>query len=140
MDYLAVWAGVITIADNQNIKLTSKREKLFREILCQRDEQAKPVVKTIGKDGLATYEADPELRDNENVPLKDNIEEYFKREVLPHVPDAWIDHDKTVKGYEISFTKYFYKYQPLRDLDAIAGDLTKLEHDTLGLLQKIVGK
>jgi type I restriction enzyme M protein len=139
MDYNEGWAAVITIADSHDIKLTSKRERLFREVLCQRDEQAKPVVKRRNKDGSVEYEPDPELRDNENVPLKDNIEDYVKREVLPHVPDAWIDHDKTVKGYEISFTKYFYKYQPLRSLDAIAGDLKKLERETEGLLQKITG-
>jgi type I restriction enzyme M protein len=139
MNFNEVWAAVITIADNHDIKLTGKREKLFREVLCQRDEQAEPITKKRDKDGSVEYEPDPELRDNENVPLNDNIEDYFKREVLPHVPDSWIDHDKTVKGYEISFTKYFYKQQPLRSLDAIAGDLKKLERETEGLLQKIAG-
>jgi type I restriction enzyme M protein len=66
------------------------------------------------------------------------IEDYFKREVLPHVPDAWIDAEKTVKGYEISFTKYFYHSQPLRELDVIAADLLKLEGETAGLLHRIV--
>lgn len=139
-DFNKVWDAIVADADDHDAKITSKREKLFRETLCQRDERAEPIIKKRGKDGSVEYEPDPELRDNENVPLKDSIEGYFKREVLPHIPDAWIDHDKTVKGYEISFTKYFYKYQPLRNLDAIAADLTKLENDTAGLLQKIVGK
>jgi type I restriction enzyme M protein len=61
-------------------------------------------------------EADPELRDFENVPLAEKIEDYFAREVKPHAPDAWIDHDKTKKGYEIPFTRHFYQYTPLRPL------------------------
>ena len=65
------------------------------------------------------YEADPELRDTESVPLKERIEDYFAREVLPYAPDAWIDHEKTVKGYEISFTRYFYQFEPLRSLEEI---------------------
>ncbi len=62
---------------------------------------------------------DADLRDFENVPLKENIEKYFKREVLPHLPDAWIDENKTKTGYEINFTKYFYQYKPLRSLKEI---------------------
>ncbi len=84
------------------------------------------------------YEADPELRDTENVPLKESIEEYFACEVLPHVPDAWINHEKTMKGYEILFTKYFYKYQPLRSLEEITTDILALEKETEGLLHRIV--
>src|SRR5690606_33907591 len=61
-------------------------------------------------------EPDPELRDFENVPLNEDVEEYFRREVLPHVPDAWIDHDKTKIGYEIPFTRHFYVYKPPRPL------------------------
>ena len=57
---------------------------------------------------------DSELRDFENVPLKEDVGAYFAREVLPHVPDAWMDRGKDKVGYEISFTKYFYEYTPLR--------------------------
>ena len=60
--------------------------------------------------------ADADLRDSENVPLKEDVEKYFIREVLPHLLDAWIDHSKTKIGYEINFTKYFYIYKPLRSL------------------------
>ena len=81
---------------------------------------------------------DASLRDNEDVPLKDNIEEYFKREVLPHLPDAWIDHSKTKIGYEINFTRYFYKYKPLRSLDEIRTDILKLEQETDGMIKAIL--
>ena len=62
-------------------------------------------------------EPDADLRDTETVPLKESIEEYFKREVLPHVPDAWIDHGKTKVGYEIPLNRHFYRYEPPRPLD-----------------------
>ncbi|MBN1618746.1 SAM-dependent DNA methyltransferase, partial [Candidatus Dojkabacteria bacterium] len=64
--------------------------------------------------------------------------EYFEREVLPYVPDAWIDTSKTKIGYEINFNKYFYKYQPLRDLDEIRADILKIEEETDGLLNRIL--
>lgn len=83
------------------------------------------------------YESDADLRDYENVPLKEDTEEYFRREVAPHVPDAWIDHAKTARGYEISFTKFFYKYQPLRSLEDITEDIFALERETEGLLHQI---
>lgn len=70
---------------------------------------------------------DADLRDYENIPLQDDIEAYFRREVLPHVPDAWIDHSKTKVGYEINFTKYFYQYKPLRSLEEIRADILRLE-------------
>ena len=84
------------------------------------------------------YEPDTRLRDNENVPLKEDIQSYFEREVLPHVSNASIDHDKTVRGYEISFTKYFYKYEPLRSLEEIKADILALEAETEGSLHKII--
>ena len=71
-------------------------------------------------------EADPSLRDTENVPLTDDIQDYFTREVLPHVPDAWIDETKTKVGYEIPFTRQFYKYVPPRPLEEIQKDLRTL--------------
>ncbi|MBM3436296.1 MAG: SAM-dependent DNA methyltransferase, partial [Bacteroidetes bacterium] len=72
---------------------------------------------------------DANLRDFENVTLKESIEEYFEREVKPHVQDAWIDHNKTKIGYEINFTKYFYKYKPLRSLQEIRNDIMALEKE-----------
>ncbi|MBT2418038.1 SAM-dependent DNA methyltransferase [Streptomyces sp. ISL-22] len=84
-----------------------------------------------------TPEPDPELRDYENVPLEEDVEEYLKREVLPHVPDAWIDHDKTKVGYEIPFTRHFYAYEPPRPLAEIDEELKALEAEIQALLGKV---
>ncbi|MGB5147771.1 MAG: SAM-dependent DNA methyltransferase, partial [Porticoccaceae bacterium] len=77
----------------------------------------------------------------EQVPLKEpgGIEAFFRREVLPHASDAWVDVEKTQIGYEISFARYFYKPAPLRSLAEIRADILKLEQQTEGLLHKIVG-
>jgi type I restriction enzyme M protein len=80
---------------------------------------------------------DAGLRDSENVPLKEDIDVYVAREVLPHVPDAWVDRDKTKTGYEINFTKYFYTYKPLRNLEDIRRDILALEEETEGILKEI---
>ena len=89
---------------------------------------------------IVEYEPDPELRDTEQVPLLEDggIEAFFRREVLPHVPDAWIDESATKIGYEISFTRYFYKPQPLRTLEEIRADIEALEKETEGLLGQIL--
>lgn len=84
------------------------------------------------------YEPDSELRDTENVPLKDNIHAYFLREVRPHVADAWLNIDKTQIGYEISFNKYFYQHTPLRSLEEVTAEILSLEKETEGLLKKLV--
>jgi type I restriction enzyme M protein len=94
-----------------------------------------------GKRCVVEYEPDSELRDTETVPLKEpgGIEAFIRREVLPHAPDAWIDEAKTAIGYEISFTRYFYKPQPLRPLEAIRADILALERETEGLMADIIG-
>lgn len=89
------------------------------------------------KDEKGKIIPDPELRDFENVPLNEDIHSYFEREVKPHVPDAWIDEKKTKIGYEISFTRYFYKYKPLRPLEEISGEIKKLENEIDGMLTDI---
>jgi len=81
---------------------------------------------------------DTSLRDYEKIPLKDDIDAYFEKEVKPHVPDAWMDRSKDKVGYEINFTKYFYKYSPLRPLDEIKKDILKIEKETEGLLREIL--
>jgi type I restriction enzyme M protein len=81
---------------------------------------------------------DANLRDFENVPLKEDVEEYMKSEVLPHVPSAWVDETKTKVGYEVNFTRYFYQYTPLRSLEDIRRDILNLESETEGLIKKIV--
>ncbi|MFE4379105.1 N-6 DNA methylase [Streptomyces cyaneofuscatus] len=82
-------------------------------------------------------EPDAELRDNENVPLGEDVEEYLKREVHPHVPDAWIDHTKTKVGYEIPLTRHFYVYKPPRPLAEIDADLKTLETEIRMLLAEV---
>jgi type I restriction enzyme M protein len=82
-------------------------------------------------------EPDSELRDYENVPLGEDVEEYLKREVHPHVPDAWIDHTKTKVGYEIPFTRHFYVYKPPRPLAKIDAELKALEAEIQGLLGEV---
>jgi type I restriction enzyme M protein len=82
-------------------------------------------------------EPDADLRDYENVPLGEDVEEYLKREVLPHVPDAWIDHTKTKIGYEIPFTRHFYVYKPPRPLAEIDAELKSLEAEIQALLGEV---
>lgn len=96
-------------------------------------ENGKPVTDKKGKP-----KADAKLRDTENIPLKEKVADYMKREVLPHVPDAWVDEKKTKIGYEINFTKYFYKYKPLRSLSDIKADILALETETDGLIKKVM--
>lgn len=81
---------------------------------------------------------DTSLRDYENVPLKEDIYEYFEREVEPHVEEAWIDESKTKVGYEINFTKYFYEYKPLRSLEEIRKDILGLEAETDGMIKTVI--
>lgn len=118
-------------------KWKPKERKSFLDAITWKDEEAEPVIKE-EKNGHTWYEPDTELRDYENIPVKQDIEEYFQREVIPFVPDAWIDHAKTVKGYEISFTKIFYQYQPLRSVEDITKEIVQLEKETEGLLNQII--
>jgi type I restriction enzyme M protein len=81
------------------------------------------------------------LRDTEQVPLLEEggVEAFVRREVLPYTPDAWIDESKTKIGYEVSFTRHFYKPKRLRSLDEIKNDILALERETEGLIKEIVG-
>jgi type I restriction enzyme M protein len=81
---------------------------------------------------------DTKKRDYERIPLTDDIEDYFEREVKPHLPDSWMDESKNKVGYEINFTKYFYKYKPLRSISEITQDLLKLEEESENLLKKVI--
>lgn len=89
-------------------------------------------------DAKGKPKSDSNLKDIENVPMKESISEYFKREVLPFATDAWYDKSKMKVGYEIAFNKYFYQYQPLRSLSEIAAEILQLERETDGLLKEIV--
>ncbi len=88
----------------------------------QRDERGKVVLGTRGKQ-KGKPQPDSSLRDTENVPLTEKVEDYFRREVLPHAPDAWIDHGKTKVGYEIPFNRHFYIFEPPRSLGEVDADL-----------------
>lgn len=105
--------------------------KALREVVGVRDPEGE-VQRIKGEP-----EPDPELRDYENLPLEEDVEEYVRREVLPHVPDAWIDHSKTKVGYEIPFTRHFYVYKPPRPLAEIDAELKALEGEIQALLGEV---
>ncbi|HHQ4518093.1 TPA: type I restriction-modification system subunit M [Aeromonas veronii] len=121
------------------VKLPAPAFKLLVNHLAEEDDAAE-VCKAKGEP-----EANPDLRDNENVPLGEDIHEYLKREVLPHVPDAWIDTSKTdpldgqigIVGYEIPFNRHFYQYQPPRELAAIDADLDAVAKEIMQLLAEV---
>jgi len=92
----------------------------------------------VKKDKSGNPKPDSKLRDSERVPLGEDIEEYFEREVKPHLPNSWIDWDKTSVGYEINFTKYFYKYQTLRQVNEILEDLKRLEEESDRLFNQMM--
>ena len=84
------------------------------------------------------YETESDLRDYENVPVKEKIQDYFMREVKPYVSEAWINLEATKIGYEISFNKYFYKYKPMRSIDEVSADILQLEQESEGLIHEIL--
>ena len=86
---------------------------------------------------MAGMSRDAALRDFENVPLKDDIDAYFQREVRPHVPDAWMDRSKEKVGYELNFNRHFYKYTPPRPLEVIDAELKEAEGEIVRLLRAV---
>ena len=117
-----------------DVKVSPAVQKAILAALGERDEAAE-----ICRDTRGNPEPDTELRDHESVPLTEDIHEYFEREVKPHVPDAWIDESKTKTGYEIPFTRHFYKYVPPRPLEEIEADIAVLEKEIVGMLREVVG-
>ena len=117
-----------------NVRLTASELKAVLAALGERDESAE-----ICRDRHGNPEPDPGLRDTESVPFKENIHAYFEREVLPHVPDAWIDESKTRVGYEIPLNRHFYQYEPPRPLEVIEADIKALEREILDLLADVTG-
>ena len=162
LDFNRFMAAVETDVSEHGVQLTAKRNKLLQTSLAARDESAEPVIKKIHKPGrmepdpirglfestvkgkcrVVEYEPDSELRDTEQVPLLEEggIEAFLRREVLPYAPDAWHVFESVKIGYEISFTRYFYKPQPLRTLEEIRADILTLERKTEGLLGEIIGE
>lgn len=117
-----------------NLSLGAPLFKAILAALGEKDETA-----DICLDSKGNPEPDSDLRDTENVPLKEDIKEYMKREVLPHVPDAWIDESKTKVGYEIPFTRHFYKYTPLRNSEEIKAEIVELEKSIAEKLKSLLG-
>ncbi len=117
---------------DKNPRLSAPELKAILAALGERDDTA-----AICRDAKAQPEPDADLRDTETVPLKEDIEAYFKREVLPHVPDAWIDTTKTKVGYEIPLNRHFYRYEPPRPLEAIETDIKRLEDDIMKMLKEV---
>ncbi|HEY3776769.1 MAG TPA: class I SAM-dependent DNA methyltransferase [Rhizomicrobium sp.] len=160
-DFNRFFADLEEIAAAQRVKLPAKRVKLLQNALAERDDAAEPVIRRVHKPGklkpdplhglyetkieeracLVEHEPDSELRDAEQIPLLEDggIEAFFRREVLPYEPDAWIDEGRTEIGYEISFNRYFYKPKPLRSLEEIRAEILALERETKGLLAEIAG-
>jgi type I restriction enzyme M protein len=116
----------------RGFRLEAAERKAVFSALAERDETADVCTAAKGKP-----EPDADLRDTETVPLKENVESYFRREVLPHVPDAWIDDSKTKVGYEIPLNRHFYRYEPPRPLEVIEADLKALEGEILELLREV---
>jgi type I restriction enzyme M protein len=116
-----------------DVKVSAPLKKAIMNALAERDETA-----DICTDKDGNPEPDTDLRDYENVSLKDDINEYMKREVLPHVPDAWVDESKTRIGYEIPFTRHFYEYVPPRPLEEIEQEIKDLEEEIRGMLEEIL--
>ena len=162
LDFNTVINACEADAGKNGITLTAKRKKLLQSELAFVDEKAEPVIKKVyklgkavadtlhglyeakvnGKQCVVEYEPDSDLRDTEQVSLLEEggIEAFIKREVLPYTTDTWIDSSKTGIGYEISFTRHFYKPAPMRSLEEIMADIYTLEQETEGLLEQIVGE
>jgi type I restriction enzyme M protein len=135
-DWNAIWKQVQALLKARESKWRAPQAKAFREAFTDVNPKAEAVI--VRKSGAHIwYEADPKLRDFENVPLKENVQTYFEREVLPHVPDAWVEHEKTKVGYEINFNRHFYRFTPPRSLAEIDADLKKAEEEILRLLSEV---
>jgi type I restriction enzyme M protein len=116
-----------------------KLEKLLIHLGCAANQlENYGYFPTSKKDEYLQYETESDLRDTENIPLKENIYDYFLREVQPHVAEAWINLDVTKIGYEISFNKYFYKHKPLRNIEEVTADILALEKESDGLIAEIL--
>jgi type I restriction enzyme M protein len=129
-------------ARTAGLRLAAPLKRAILDALSERDESA-----AICLDEDGDKEPDPDLRDTENVPLGENVQAFFKREVNPHVPDAWVneaicdekDGEVGVVGYEINFNRYFYRYQPPRTLEEIESDIKAVEQDVVKLLKEVAG-
>ena len=120
------------VSSGAGLRLAAGERKAIESALCERDQEAATCLGT-----RARIEPDADLRDTETVPLGEDIDDYMAREVLPHVPEAWVDESKTKVGYEIPLNRHFYVYEPPRPLDDIKADLQELEQVISGLLAEV---
>ncbi len=132
MDWNNVDMEISKLLKKAETKWKLSEYKLFRDVFTKKDKAAAKVLK--GKD---EYEADPEVRDYENVPLEQDIDKYFDKEVAPHVPDAWMDRTKDKVGYEINFNRYFYVHKQPRSLKEIDAELKEVEQQIMNLLKEV---
>jgi type I restriction enzyme M protein len=134
LDWNAVWSRIEALLHKRKSRWKAAEQKLFRNVFTQKDPAAEPVARGSRDEG---FEPDPDLRDFENVPLKDDVDDYFEREVSPHVPDAWMDRTRDKVGYEINFNRHFYTYTPPRPLEEIDAELREAEAEIVRLLQEM---
>ena len=134
------WNSTHALDGARHIKLTASVRRAILSALSEQDETAE-----VCRDRHGHPEPDSDLRDYERVPLDEDVDEYFAREVLPHVPDAWVDEgtrdhkDGEVGkvGYEINFNRYFYQYEPPRPLAEIEANIRTLEEEIIGMLREV---
>ncbi len=142
-DREAFESALSSAAAKAKTKVTGSVSKAIQSALSERDETAE-ICRAPG----GHPEPDPELRDTESVPLDEDVQVFFDREVTPHVPDAWVDTDKRdpkdgevgLVGYEINFNRYFYRYTPPRPLEEIEADIRSIEQDILRMLSEVTGR
>jgi type I restriction enzyme M protein len=134
LDWNTVWGNIEDLLHDRKSRWKAPEKGLFRSVFTLKYPKAVAVTKSDPEDG---YEPDPDLRDYENIPLKEEIDVYFEREVLPHVSDAWMDRSKDKVGYEISFNRHFYKYTQPRSVEEIDEDLRQAEVEILRLLNEV---
>lgn len=134
LDWPATWDEIEALLKKRGSRWKATEQKLFRSVFTQRDAKAEPV--PAGGRGSG-FEADADLRDFENVPLTEDVEAYFEREVKPHIPDAWMDRSKDKVGYEINFNQHFYVFTPPRPLAKIDADLKAAEDEVVRLLREV---
>ncbi|MCY4380988.1 MAG: class I SAM-dependent DNA methyltransferase, partial [Proteobacteria bacterium] len=128
------------VIKRKTILSDDKLNKLLDKLGCDKDDLADFGYYATGKgDEYIIYETSNDLRDSENIPVKESIHRHFQREVKPHVDEAWINMDSTKIGYEISFNKYFYRHKPLRSVEDVGAEIIALEQQSDGLIAQILG-
>ena len=140
LDRAAFESELFRAAQTAGLKLTAPIKKAVLSALSERNTEAE-----VCRDRKGRPEPDPQLRDTENVPLPEDVESFFEREVKPHVPDAWIDSKRRdpqdgkvgLVGYEINFNRYFYEYRPPRPLEEIEADIRQVEKEIAAMLEEM---